>query len=100
MPYQFVVENPVITIDYEAIIWPQSFIPPHATESKRVRGVRRVKGEQGVGENKVVCVSVCVQEMELYFSGDVIVQIAPKDYRQNNSSLLNSRALSKVTKKR
>src|SRR5439155_24671978 len=87
MPYQVVVENPVITIGYKAIVWPDSFIPPDATESKRVRGVRRVRGEEGVGENKVVCVGVCEQQMQLYFPADRISQIAPKDYRQNNRSL-------------
>lgn len=84
MPYRFVVEKPVITIDYNAIIWPDTILPPHATESKRVR---RVKREQGVGEDKVVCVGVCEQQMQLYFPPDVISQIAPKDYHQNNSSL-------------
>src|SRR5262249_48757537 len=48
MPYKFVVESPVITVSYEAIIWPESILPPHATESQRVRGV---------GENNVVSVS-------------------------------------------
>ena len=40
MPYRFEAENPVITIAYEAIIWPESILLPHATESKRVRRVR------------------------------------------------------------
>jgi Bifunctional DNA primase/polymerase, N-terminal len=35
--YCFVVEKPVILIDYNAIIWPNCILPPHATESKRVR---------------------------------------------------------------
>jgi Bifunctional DNA primase/polymerase, N-terminal len=36
MPYQFVVETPIITIAYETIIWPRSIVAPHATESKTV----------------------------------------------------------------
>jgi hypothetical protein len=40
MSYQFVIECPPITISYDAIIWPDSILPPRATESKRVRGVR------------------------------------------------------------
>ena len=35
MPYQFVVERPVITISYDAIIWPTSIVAPRATESKK-----------------------------------------------------------------
>ena len=84
MPYQFLVEQPAVTISYDAITWPKSILPPctpsAATESKRVRRVR---------EDNVVCVSVCEQEMRLYFPADVIPQIAPKDYHQNNDSLFN-----------
>lgn len=35
VPYRSVVEKPVITISYDAIIWPESILPPHATESKK-----------------------------------------------------------------
>jgi hypothetical protein len=88
MPYQFLVEQPVVTISYDAITWPKSILPSctpsAATESKRVRGVR---GVRGVREDNVVCVSVCEQEMRLYFPADVISQIAPKDDHQNNASL-------------
>jgi bifunctional DNA primase/polymerase-like protein len=84
--YRLVVEKPVIPIDYNTIIWSDAILPPHATESKRVRGVRRVKGEQGVGEDKVVCVGMCKQ-IEPYFTPDLISQIAPKAYHQNNPSL-------------
>jgi hypothetical protein len=35
MPYQFVVESPVITVSCETIVWPRSIVPPHATESKK-----------------------------------------------------------------
>ena len=35
--YRFVVEKPVIKIRYDAIIWPDSIVAPHATESKRSR---------------------------------------------------------------
>jgi hypothetical protein len=81
MPYQFVVENPVVPISYDAIIWPKSILPPDATESKRVRGVR---------ENKVV--SVCVGKascglIEAFSAGDAISQVAPRNYHQNNASL-------------
>jgi hypothetical protein len=47
MPYEFVVESPVITISYDAIIWPNSIVAPRATESNRVR---RVRENEVVGE--------------------------------------------------
>ena len=79
MPYQFVVENPVVPISYDAIIWPKSILPPHATESKRVRGVR---------EKEVVSVSAgCLQIQGFVTDVDVIAQVAPTDYHQNNDSL-------------
>jgi bifunctional DNA primase/polymerase-like protein len=34
-PYRFVIEKRVLTINYEAIIWPDVILPPDATESKR-----------------------------------------------------------------
>jgi hypothetical protein len=76
-----VVEKPVITVDYNAIIWPDAILPPFATESKRVRRV---------GENKVV--SVCVASasgglIEAFNARDLISQVAPTDYHQNNDSL-------------
>jgi hypothetical protein len=81
--YRFVVEKPVITIDYKDIIWPDNFIlPPHATESKRVRGVRRE------GEKEVVCVGDAGRQIQTFLGGnDLIAQIAPTDYHQNNTSL-------------
>jgi Bifunctional DNA primase/polymerase, N-terminal len=78
MPYQFVVEKPVMTIGYEAIIWPDSILLPRATESTRVRGV---------GENKVAGLCVCGASLGLERVGDLISQIAPKGFRQNNGSL-------------
>src|SRR4030095_7088400 len=88
VPYQFVVEKPVMTINYDAIVWPtQSILPPDATESKRVGAVRRVQGEQGVGEKEVVCVEVCCEQLQTYFPTDLVSQIAPKDYHKNNASL-------------
>jgi hypothetical protein len=81
VPYQFVVEKPVIGIGYEAIIWPQSILPPFATESKRVRRIR---------ENEVVSVSVDGASggfIEAFIAKDLISQIASSDYRQNNASL-------------
>jgi hypothetical protein len=79
MPYQFVVEKPVITIGYEAIIWPESITPPSCYreyESKRVR------------EDEVVGVC-CVNGVSLSKVGDLISQIAPRDFHQNNASLFN-----------
>jgi hypothetical protein len=85
--YRFVVEKPVIPIDYNAIIWPDTILPHHATESKRVRGV---KGEQGVGENKVVCVGSSCAEIQAFLGGaDLIAQVAPTDCHQNHDSLWN-----------
>jgi len=81
MVYRFVVESPAITIPYDAIIWPECILPPHATESKRVRRVR---------ENEVVSVSaasVSNSLIEAFRTGDLISQVAPTDYRQNNHSL-------------
>src|SRR5215831_6200829 len=47
MLYRFLVEKPVITIAYEAIIWPDSMVPPRATESKRIRGIRETEVVSG-----------------------------------------------------
>src|SRR5215472_3873941 len=82
MPYQFAAENPVITLSYEAIIWPESILLPNATESKRVRGVR---------ENKVVSMSAAhasLSLIEAFSLTDLISQLAPTGYHQNNASLL------------
>jgi hypothetical protein len=77
--YRFVVENPVISIAYEAIIWPDSILPPSsATESNRERRVR---------EKEVVGVCVCGAGLGLDRVGDLISQISPKGSRQNNGSL-------------
>lgn len=86
--YRLVVEKPVIPIDYNVIIWSDTILPPHATENKRVEGVRRVKREQRVGEDKVVCVGVC-EQIQPYFTPDLISHIAPKAEHQNNRSLFN-----------
>jgi hypothetical protein len=51
LPYRFVVEKPVVTLEYGEITWPASILPPRVTESMRVRRVR---------ENEVVGVCVCV----------------------------------------
>jgi hypothetical protein len=84
VPYRFVVEKPVITVDYNDIIWPDDFVlSPHATESKRVRGVRRAK------EKEVVCLGSCAQIQSFLSGADLIAQIAPTDYHQNNDSLFN-----------
>ena len=82
MPYQFVVERPVITISYDAIIWPTLIVAPRATESNRVRRVR---------ENKVVGVdsdNAGSSSIEI-FTRDLISQLAPTDFHQNNASLFD-----------
>ena len=77
--YRFVVEKPAITIGYEAIAWPDTILPPSAaTESKRVRGVR---------ETEVIGVCVCKAGLSLERVGDLISQIAPTGFHQNNVSL-------------
>jgi hypothetical protein len=81
MAYQFVIEKPVITTSYDGIVWPNSILPPHATESKRVRGVKRE------GEKEVVCVGVCRQIQTFLGGNDLIAHVAPTDYHQNNASL-------------
>jgi len=81
MSYQFVVERPVITVKYEAIVWPRSIVPPHATESKRVRRVK---------ENKVVslpsgsghCISI-----EVFCTQHPISEVVPTGPHHNNDSL-------------
>jgi hypothetical protein len=79
MPYQFVVENPGGPISYDAIIWPKSILAPHATESQRVRGVI---------EKEVVRVSAGCLQIQVFFTDvDLIAQVAPTDYHQNNASL-------------
>ena len=80
MPYRFVVENPAIAIDYSEIVWPDVILPPDATESKRVRRVI---------EKEVVSVSVSGGGLQIQasFGVDVIAQVAPTDYHQNNTSL-------------
>jgi DNA-binding transcriptional ArsR family regulator len=87
--YCFVVEKPVITIDYKAIIWPTQFIlPPHATESRRVRGVKGVKSVEREREKEVVCVGGGCHQIQTFLGGnDLIAQVAPTDYHQNNASL-------------
>jgi Bifunctional DNA primase/polymerase, N-terminal len=86
--YRFVVEKPVITIDYKAIIWPEDILPPHATESKRVRGVKGVKRVEREREKEVVCVGGSSPEIQTFLGGnDLNAQVAPTDYHQNNASL-------------
>jgi hypothetical protein len=81
MPYQFVVEKPVITISYDAIIWPDCILAPRATESKRVR---RVREDEVVAE--CFCNASC-SSIEAFSSGNLISQLAPTDFHQNNASL-------------
>jgi len=81
MLYQFVVEQPAITIAYRAISWPECIRAPRATESKRGRGVR---------EDNVV--SLCVGDgncdsIEEFCSVHAVADIAPTDFHQNNASL-------------
>src|SRR5262249_482719 len=81
MPYQFMVERPVITISYDAIIWPTVIVAPRATESNRVR---RVGENEVVGEASAHDSSSSIQS---FASEDLISQVAPTDFRQNNASL-------------
>jgi hypothetical protein len=82
VPYRFVIEKPVITTDYKDIIWPNVILPPHATESKRVRGVRRTR------EKEVVCISGSCHQIQAFFGGnDLLAQLAPTGHHQNNASL-------------
>jgi hypothetical protein len=76
--YRYVVENPAIPIDYSKILWPDVILAPSATESQRARGVR---------EDEVVGVGSCCLQIQTFCSVDLIAQVAPTDYRQNNSSL-------------
>jgi hypothetical protein len=76
VPYRFVVEKPVITIDYRKIVWPNVIVPPDATESKRVKRVIENEVVDGAG-----------LETQIVFSVDLIAQVAPTDYHQNNTSL-------------
>jgi hypothetical protein len=81
MSYQFVVERPVITVSYDAIIWPETILPPRATESNRVRGVRENEVVAGCGAGDGS------RSIQAFSSADLISQLAPTDYRQNNISL-------------
>jgi hypothetical protein len=74
-----VVEKPVITIDYLQIVWPDVILPFDATESRRVRRVI---------EKEVVSVGGSLQ-IQSFFGVDLIAQVAPADYHQNNASLFN-----------
>src|SRR5262249_2918663 len=68
-------------VTYDTIIWPKVILPPRATESKRVRRV---------GENKVVSVYVGNARrglIEAFSAPNLISQLAPTDYHQNNASL-------------
>jgi hypothetical protein len=78
VPYRFLVENPAIAVDYNEIVWPDGILPPDATESKRVRRVI---------EKEVVSVGVMGLQIQASFGVDVIAQVAPTDYHQNNTSL-------------
>jgi hypothetical protein len=78
VPYRFVVENPAIPIDYSEIVWPDVIRPPDATESQRVRGVI---------EKEVVSVRGSLLIQPFFFGVDLIAQVAPTDYHQNNASL-------------
>src|SRR5262249_32839492 len=82
--YQLVVEKPVITISYEAIIWPDCILAPRATESNRVR---RVREDEVVGAAVDVAAADSSSSIEAFVSGDLISQVAPTDFRQNNDSL-------------
>jgi hypothetical protein len=77
-PYRFVVEQPVITVDYHEIVWPDVIQPPGATESQRAKGVR---------EAKVVSVGCSSLQIQAFCNVDLVTQIGPTEYHQNNASL-------------
>ena len=76
--YRFVVENPVISINYSEIVWPDVIRPPDATESQRAKGVK---------ETNVVSVGGRGLQIQVFCSVDLITQVAPSDFHQNNASL-------------
>ena len=78
VPYRFVIEKPVIRIHYREIVWPDVILAPDATESQRAKGVR---------ETNVVSVGGCGLQIQAFCSVDLITQVAPTAYRQNNTSL-------------
>jgi len=77
VPYRCVVEKPVITLDYREVVWPDVILSPDATESKRVRRVI---------EKEVVSVGDGLQ-IQAFCSVDLITQVAPTGFHQNNPSL-------------
>ena len=78
VPYRFVVESPAIAIDYSEIVWPDVIRPPDATESQRAKGVK---------ETNVVSVGGRGLQIQVFCSVDLITQVAPSDFHQNNASL-------------
>ena len=78
VPYRFLIEKPAITIDYGEIVWPDLIRFPDATESQRAKGVR---------EAKVVGVVGCGLQIQASCSADLIAEVSPTDYHQNNASL-------------
>jgi hypothetical protein len=78
VPYRFVIEKPAITINYREIVWPDVIQRPCATESQRAKGVK---------ETNVVSVGGRGLQIQAFCSADLIAQVAPTDYRQNNTSL-------------
>jgi hypothetical protein len=47
MPFHFVVHEPVITVSYDAIIWPQSILTPHGSLFKLGRLVKSFENAMG-----------------------------------------------------
>ena len=82
MAYRFVVKEPVITISYDAIIWPDAIVALRATESNRVKGVREHEVVGGLS------VTAGCSLIDAFLSEDLISQVAPTDFGQNNTSLL------------
>lgn len=95
VPYRFVVERPVTTLRYDAIIWPCSLVAPVSTENKRIRGIR--EDEVVSAGCPVVCpagavaaaesAAECMQIRSFLGSCNSIAQIAPVKEHQNNASL-------------
>jgi Bifunctional DNA primase/polymerase, N-terminal len=81
VPYRFTVESPAIAIDYSEIVWPDVILPPDATESQRVRRVRENEVVAGCGAG------AGSSSIQAFCTADLVSQLAPTDYRQNNTSL-------------
>ena len=93
MRYRFVVEQPVVALEYARIIWPADVrLRSDATESKRVREDEVVSVRVGAAE----CVGAGDSaQLGEFFSDSRLAAIVPTACRQNNASLFKLARLSK-----